>query len=50
MIIALPYSRSPERVVARLGFVPDGDVTYGGIRFRQYRLTRHAWARITGEG
>jgi len=44
VIIALPYSRSPERVVARFGFVPDGEVAYGGARFRQYRLTQQAWA------
>jgi RimJ/RimL family protein N-acetyltransferase len=43
VIIALPFSRSPDRVVARLGFAPDGEVSYGGARFRQYRLTRRAW-------
>jgi len=44
VLIALPYTRSPERVVARFGFVPAGEVTYDGARFRQYRLTRAAWA------
>ena len=44
VLIALPYSRHPDRVVARYGFVPDGDVTYGGVRFRQYRLTRSTWS------
>lgn len=44
VLIALPYSRRPDRVVARYGFVPDGDVDYGGVRFRQYRLTRSAWS------
>jgi [ribosomal protein S5]-alanine N-acetyltransferase len=44
VIIALPFSRNPTRVVARFGFVPDGEVTYGGSSFRQYRLTRDAWA------
>jgi [ribosomal protein S5]-alanine N-acetyltransferase len=43
VVIALPYTRSPTRVVARLGFVPDGEVTYDGVSFRQYRLTRQAW-------
>ena len=43
VLIALPYSRSPDRAVARLGFRPDGDVDYGGVAFRQYRLTRDAW-------
>ena len=43
VIIALPHTRSPDRVVARFGFVPDGEVAYGGARFRQYRLTRPAW-------
>lgn len=42
--IALPYTRSPDRVVARFGFAPDGEVTYDGARFRQYRLTRNAWS------
>lgn len=41
--IALPYTRSPERVVARLGFVPDGEVSYGGASFRRFRLTERAW-------
>ena len=44
VLIALPYSRHPDRVVARYGFVPDGDVAYGGVRFRQYRLTRSTWS------
>ncbi|MFI6938644.1 GNAT family N-acetyltransferase [Streptomyces sp. NPDC050418] len=46
VIIALPFTRSPTRAVARLGFVPDGEVTYGGASFRQYRLTREAWAVV----
>ena len=39
----LPHTRSPDRAVARLGFQPDGEVDYGGVVFRQYRLTRQAW-------
>ena len=46
VIIALPFTRSPERVVARFGFVPDGEVSYGGSNFRQYRLTRDAWEAV----
>ena len=46
MIIALPYTRNPDRVVARFGFTPDGEVTYDGARFRQYRLTRDAWSGL----
>jgi RimJ/RimL family protein N-acetyltransferase len=46
VLIALPYSRNPDRVVARLGFVPDGEVTYGTVAFRQYRLTRAAWTKL----
>lgn len=46
VIIALPFTRSPTRAVARFGFVPDGEVTYGGSSFRQYRLTRDAWAAM----
>ena len=43
VVIALPLTRSPARVVARLGFVPDGEVAYGGATFRRFRLTRDAW-------
>lgn len=43
VLIALPDTRNPDRVVARFGFVPDGDVNYDGTIFRQYRLDRHAW-------
>lgn len=46
VLIALPYSRSPERVVARLGFLPAGEVAYGGVTFRQYRLTRQRWSAL----
>ena len=48
VLIALPYSRSPDRAVARLGFRPDGEVSYDGIALRQYRLTRQAWADARG--
>lgn len=47
VLIALPYSRRPDRVVARFGFAPDGEVTYDGAPFRQYRLTRQASAAST---
>ena len=43
VIIALPFTRSPARAVARFGFVPDGEVSYGGSDFRQFRLSRAAW-------
>jgi RimJ/RimL family protein N-acetyltransferase len=45
VLIALPYTRSPDRAVRRFGFVPDGDVVYDGATFRQYRLTRDSWRR-----
>jgi [ribosomal protein S5]-alanine N-acetyltransferase len=45
VVIALPLTRSPTRVVARLGFAPDGEVEHGGATFRRYRLTRQAWTR-----
>ena len=48
VIIALPFTRSPERVVARFGFVPDGEASYGGSTFRQYRLSRQAWLARPG--
>lgn len=47
VLIALPYSRNPGRVVARFGFEPDGEVSYGGGKFRQYRLTRTTWSAAT---
>lgn len=37
VLIALPHSRDPDRVVARWGFVPDGEAVHDGVRFRQYR-------------
>jgi RimJ/RimL family protein N-acetyltransferase len=43
-VIALAHNRSPDRAVARLGFQPDGDIDYGGVAFRQYRLSRADWA------
>ena len=43
VLIALPHSRRPDRVVARFGFVPDGEANYGGTAFRQYRLDRADW-------
>lgn len=43
VLIALPYSRRPDRVVARFGFVPDGEVEYDGTMFRRYRLERDDW-------
>ena len=46
VLIALPYSRSPDRAVRRFGFVADGDVSYAGATFRQYRLARDAWSRV----
>ncbi|MBO0813446.1 MAG: GNAT family N-acetyltransferase [Microlunatus sp.] len=49
VIIALPFTRRPTRAVARFGFVPDGEVTYGGSTFRQYRLTRAGWAAQSPE-
>jgi [ribosomal protein S5]-alanine N-acetyltransferase len=44
--IALPYTRSPDRVVARYGFRPYGETTYGGVHFRQYRLTVAEWTAL----
>lgn len=46
VVIALPFSRNPTDAVARLGFVPDGEVTYGDATFRQYRLTHDTWAEV----
>ncbi|MGZ8804375.1 MAG: GNAT family N-acetyltransferase [Microbacterium sp.] len=43
VLVALPYTRSPDRVMARWGFEPDGDITLGGTAFRRYRLERARW-------
>jgi hypothetical protein len=49
VIIALPYSRTPDRAVARFGFRPDGEVAYGDAAFCQYRLSKADWtARFAG--
>jgi RimJ/RimL family protein N-acetyltransferase len=42
--IALPFTRNPDRIVARLGFEPVGETSLDGARFRQYRLTRRRWS------
>lgn len=49
VVIALPFSRNPTEAVSRLGFAPDGEVTYGESSFRQYRLTREAWFAIRSQ-
>lgn len=43
VFIALPYTRNPGRAVARLGFLPAGEVTFGKSAFRRFGLTRSAW-------
>jgi len=47
VLVALPTTREPGRVVARLGFVPDGEVAYGAATFRRFRLSRPAWRRTS---
>ena len=44
VLVALPHSRTPDRAMAGLGFAPDGEVSYAGARFRQYRLTHEVWS------
>lgn len=46
--IALPYTRNPEAVLARWGFVPDGEVRHSSISFQLYRPTHDAWVRRRG--
>jgi RimJ/RimL family protein N-acetyltransferase len=43
VLVALPPSRKPDRVLGRYGFEPDGQVVYYEVAFRQYRLTRDSW-------
>lgn len=46
--ISLPHTRSPDRAVARLGFVPAGEAVHAGVPFRQFVLTREAWRVAAG--
>lgn len=46
--IALPHSRNSGRVLARVGFQPDGEVTYATTTFRRYRLRRETWRLMVG--
>ncbi|MET3975922.1 GNAT family N-acetyltransferase [Cellulosimicrobium sp. TH-20] len=41
--VELPLTRRPERVLARWGFVPDGEAVHGDAVFRRYVLTREVW-------
>ena len=41
--IALPFTRNATPALTRVGFRPDGEVTYGSTSFRQYRLNRADW-------
>ncbi|WP_208109493.1 GNAT family N-acetyltransferase [Microbacterium sp. BK668] len=43
VFVALPYSRSPDRVLARWGFTSVGSGDFDGVPFRRYRLSRDAW-------
>lgn len=43
VLVALPYSRRPGRVLARWGFTEDGEAVFDGVRFRRYRLLRDQW-------
>jgi RimJ/RimL family protein N-acetyltransferase len=45
--IALPFTRSVGNTLARLGFLPDGEVDHAGIPFRRYRLSREDWLRVS---
>ncbi len=48
-LVALPYSRtSPDRALARWGFEPAGETTFGEVVFRQYRLTADDWRAALG--
>lgn len=44
ILVSLPFSRRPGPVLARWGFVPDGEATHGGVRFQRYRLVRGRWS------
>lgn len=45
VFVALPYSRSPGRVMERFGFTVVSGGEIDGVPFRRYRLTRDAWNR-----
>jgi ribosomal-protein-alanine N-acetyltransferase len=44
VVVALPLTRSPARVLERFGFRADGTVTYGSVEFRLFRLSRQGWS------
>lgn len=49
VLVALPYSRtSPDRALARWGFEPAGETTFGEVVFRQYLLTADDWRAALG--
>jgi [ribosomal protein S5]-alanine N-acetyltransferase len=43
VLIALPLTRTADRVVERWGFEPAGETSFEGIPFRRYRLERRRW-------
>jgi [ribosomal protein S5]-alanine N-acetyltransferase len=47
VVVALPRSRGPARVLERFGFRADGTTTHGGVESRLFRLSRAAWAVAT---
>ncbi|MEI5584217.1 MULTISPECIES: GNAT family N-acetyltransferase [unclassified Agromyces] len=46
VLVSLPHSRRPAAVLARWGFVPDGEAVYDGIGFGRYRLSRDRWTSL----
>jgi RimJ/RimL family protein N-acetyltransferase len=43
VLVALPFTRNPATALARFGFEPAGDITYGAVVFRQFRLRKTRW-------
>jgi ribosomal-protein-alanine N-acetyltransferase len=43
VFVALPYSRSPGRVMVRFGFTLVGRREINGVPLRRYRLSRDTW-------
>ena len=48
VFVALPYSRSPDGLMNRLGFTSVEESESGGVRFRCYRLTLDTWVGLHG--
>lgn len=47
VVVTLPPSRRTFRLLARLGYQPDGEAEHAGKRFLRFRLSRRTWSALT---